>query len=165
MMYPKKDLLIYRCFLRGVSLWGKVLLAPSHDRTRSCDSTVWPLCRIGSKSRPRSWGLVLCSWLTLCVNYTLDPVRQLTLCEPMSLDYEGHVNVSASGTAVFMVLFVYYLVDAKSLGRDRVLTFSPCDFLLSFVFVDSRRHNSCSCPRLRLMCYSHPNVCPLQLVV
>lgn len=46
-----------------------------------------------------------------CVDYTLDLVRQLT---PMSLDYEGHVNVFISGRAVF-TLFVYYVVDAKSL--------------------------------------------------
>lgn len=46
-----------------------------------------------------------------CVYYTLDLVRQLT---PMSLDYEGHVNVFMSGRAVF-TLFLYCVVDAKSL--------------------------------------------------
>lgn len=63
--------------------------------------------------------------------YTLNHVGQLTLCEPVALDYGGHVNVFMAGSALFMMLFVYRLVNAKSLRHVRVLTFRPCDFLLS----------------------------------
>lgn len=42
------------------------------------------------------------------------PVRHLTHCEPMSLDYEGPVSVFLSGSGLFMVRFVDHLVDAKS---------------------------------------------------
>lgn len=55
--------------------------------------------------KDRAHGLHLCR---------LHSVRQLT---PMSLDYEGHDNVFVSGCAAFMTLFVYYLVDAKSLRQ------------------------------------------------
>lgn len=65
-----------------------------------------------------------------CVN-SPGLVKQLTLREPMWMDYEGHVNVLVSGSGVFTVLFVYYLVDVNRPRRVQALTLRPSGFLLS----------------------------------
>lgn len=67
-------------------------------------------CQVGCDPG-QSQELELCVCVSVadtCVDYTLYPVRQLT---PVSLEYEEHVNVFVSGSAVFLMLFVCYLVE------------------------------------------------------
>lgn len=59
-----------------------------------------------SRWRSQQCGHPHCLFIAdISVNYNLDPVRQLTPWELVSLDYEGHVNLFMSGSALSMMFF------------------------------------------------------------
>lgn len=70
----------------------------------------------------------VCACLRVC--YNLHTIRLLT---SVPLD-TGTLCLSAA------TLFVYYLVDANSIGHILTLTFSLCDFLICFLCHDVLNH-------------------------
>lgn len=91
----------------GISKW-KMCSRDKQDQVISDSSQLSG--RLWSRTESGTGTVCVCvSVADTCVDYTLYPVRQLT---PVSLEYEEHVNVFVSGSAVFLMLFVCYLVES-----------------------------------------------------
>lgn len=89
----------------GISKW-KMCSRDKQDQVISDSSQLSG--RLWSRTQSGT-GTVCVSVADTWVDYTLYPVRRLT---PVSLDYEEHVNVFVPGSAVFLMLFVCYLVES-----------------------------------------------------